>query len=388
MRTSYETPIISRKEFIHIGLNIGGVAVLSAFLNACSGNKSSQETILENTSSNTTSAPASTVAPSATIQPEQTTPVQPTRTIESTKIQPGDTTQVALVWTNNRSQGVKTAIELMDINQFQEKRVFLKPNFNSSDPTPGSTHPDVLRALVLLLQELGAIGITVGDRSGMGDTNTVMHNLGVYQMAEEYRFDTLVLNDLPMKDWVEFQPSGSHWKQGFLVARPCLETDSLIQTCCLKTHAFGGIFTMSLKNTVGMVAKRHPSTGYDYMQELHSSQHQTAMIAEINAAYTPNLIIMDGVEAFISGGPAQGEKVAPGIVLAGTDRIAMDAVGVAVLKMFGAYLPGPIFEQKQIARAVELKLGVDNPEKINFITGDTESATFANQIRQILLSKE
>jgi uncharacterized protein (DUF362 family) len=152
----------------------------------------------------------------------------------------------------------------------------------------------------------------------------------------------------------------------------------------LKTHSYGGVFTMSLKNSVGMVAKRHPTTGYEYMTELHGSPFQTAMIAEINVAYTPALILMDGVEAFITGGPAQGQKVAPGAMLAATDQVALDTVGVAILKMFGASLPGPVFAQKQIARAVELGLGVDSPEKIELLTGDAESANFAEQIRQVI----
>jgi len=80
--------------------------------------------------------------------------------------------------------------------------------------------------------------------------------------------------------------------------------------------------------------------------------------------------------------------VTPGVILAGTDRIAIDAVGVAILKLFGASLPGPVFEQEQIARAVELKLGVDNPGKIEFLTGNAESEEFANQIQQHLLSEK
>jgi len=97
--------------------------------------------------------------------------------------------------------------------------------------------------------------------------------------------------------------------------------------------------------------------------------------------------VMDGVEAFVTGGPAQGNKVAPGVMLASTDRVAIDAAGVAILKMFGASLPDPVFAQKQIARAVELGLGAEGPEKIEFLTGDGESAAFASQLREALSIK-
>jgi uncharacterized protein (DUF362 family) len=93
---------------------------------------------------------------------------------------------------------------------------------------------------------------------------------------------------------------------------------------------------------------------------------------------------MDGVEAFVSGGPDRGELVAPGVVLAGTDRVALDAIGVAILRQHGAAFQGAIFEQEQIARAVELSLGVDSPEKIVFLTGDEQSAAYVGQLKQVL----
>jgi uncharacterized protein (DUF362 family) len=145
---------------------------------------------------------------------------------------------------------------------------------------------------------------------------------------------------------------------------------------------------MSLKNSVGMVAKTIPGEGYNYMTELHSSPNQRKMIAEINAAYKTGLIIMDGVEAFTHGGPATGTKAVSQVVLAGTDRIAVDAVGVALLRYFGTTSEvekGRVFEQAQIARAVEMGLGVDKPEKIQLLTADSESAIYAEEIKTVLI---
>jgi len=125
------------------------------------------------------------------------------------------------------------------------------------------------------------------------------------------------------------------------------------------------------------------------MQELHSSSHQRRMIAEINTAYSPALIVLDGVEAFISGGPDEGERASPEVILAGRDRIALDAVGIALLRYFGCKTEvsrGKIFQQEQIARAVDLGLGVDSPEKIQFLTGESDSAAYSEQIKEILLA--
>jgi uncharacterized protein (DUF362 family) len=111
------------------------------------------------------------------------------------------------------------------------------------------------------------------------------------------------------------------------------------------------------------------------------------MIAEINTAYSPDLVVLDGVEAFVDGGPAHGRRVDAGVILAGTDRVAIDTVGVAILRLLGttpAVSKGSIFEQDQIARAAELELGVSSAKQIEIVTGDAESGVFAERVRDIL----
>lgn len=295
--------------------------------------------------------------------------------------------RVAFVKTADRREGVRKAVQLLGVDSLQGKRVFLKPNYNSADPAPGSTHPDVLRALVEQLDGLGATSLRVGDRSGMGSTRQVMETAGVFTLGDELDFETLVFDELPAEGWVMLDVPEGHWQRGFPFARPCLETDAVVQACCLKTHGYGGHFTLSLKNTVGMVGKVVPGDGYNYMDELHSSKHQRRMIAEINSAYSPALIVMDGVEAFTTGGPDQGARVNAQVVLAATDRVAIDAVGVALLRYFGTTREvslGSIFELEQIARAVELGLGVDSPGNIALVTGDEASAAYGAEIQALL----
>ncbi len=295
--------------------------------------------------------------------------------------------RVAFIKTNDRAAGVRRALDIVGTDFAKGKNVFLKPNFNSADPPPGSTHIAVLRALLQRLHEAGAQAITVGDRSGMGDTRTVMEQLGIFHLARELDFQVLVLNELPAAEWETVRVPGSHWQQDFAFPKPALAADAIVQTCCLKTHRFGGHFTLSLKNSVGFAAKRVPGHGHDYMLELHSSPHQRRMIAEINAAYRPALVVLDGVEAFVDGGPDQGTRVAAQVVLAGEDRVAIDAVGVAILRHFGTtpeVSRGPIFGLEQIARVVELGLGVSGPEQIELVTDDAESAAYAAQIEKVL----
>lgn len=292
---------------------------------------------------------------------------------------------IALVKTTDRSAGVRRALEILEINPISGRNVLVKPNFNSADAAPGSTHDEVLRTLLASLDDMGARSLTLGDRSGMGNTRRVMQAKGVSDLAQTFGLETIAFDELLDGDWTMLD--GEHWSRGYPIPNLLLDAECVVQTCNLKTHRFGGHFTLSLKNSVGFVGKTVGS--YNYMNELHGTDAQRKMIAEINAAYAPSLIVMDGVEAFVDGGPDAGTKAATEVILAGTDRIAMDAVGVAILRLFGttaAVSRGRVFEQEQIARAVELGLGVDAPEKIHITTGDDASATYAEEIREILLA--
>ncbi len=351
---------MSRRAFVRGLAALGGLAVAASLLDGCA---QADQPVLEGDA-------AVTPAPVAQPQPA-----------------PAAGARVAFVKTRDRADGVRRALALLGGVTVQDRAVILKPNFNSADPTPGSTHPEVLRTLVEALWAGGASRITVMDRSGMGDTRRTMQRLGVFDLAQELGVTTQVLDELPGGEWELVRPDDSHWQDGFPFPRPCLECEALVQTCCLKTHRYGGHFTLSLKNSVGLVGKVLPGHNYNYMTELHGSAHQRRMIAEINTAYAPALVVMDGVQAFVNGGPDTGQRVWSEVVLAGTDRVALDAVGVAILRYFGTtpeVSRGGIFEQEQIARAVELGLGVARPDQIQLVTDDVDSEAYAATIGAVL----
>jgi uncharacterized protein (DUF362 family) len=261
--------------------------------------------------------------------------------------------------------------------------VALKANFNSADPFPASTSLDTLGHLVRKLKAVGVRSIALAERSGMGRTEEVLKSRGVFKLGEDLGVSVQVLDNLPASGWVAIRAKEHHWKRGFLMARLFVEADAIVQTCCLKTHQFGGHFTMSLKNSVGMVARYDPKDRYDYMNELHSSPDQRLLIAELNAAYRLRFVLMDGTKAFVKGGPAMGELVAPNIMLASTDRVAIDAVGVAILRHFGTtseVSAGNIFHQAQLARAVELGLGVRSFDDIQLEPLDQKAAKLSEAI--------
>lgn len=295
--------------------------------------------------------------------------------------EPHNKATIALVKTGDRKQGVIDALNLLEFPPMKGKKVFIKPNFNTADSCPGSTHNDVLGTLVREIQEREALSVTVGDRCGPGSTQKVMEDKGIFDLARDLRFSVLNFESMEDKDWVLINPPGSHWGDGFYMARPLVESEYTVTTGCLKTHQFGGHFTMSMKLSVGAVHRKH------MMPQLHGSPHMRKMIAEINLGYQPQLILMDGVEVFTDGGPMTGEKKTANVILAGKDRVAMDAVGLAVLKDLGSndtIMNSRIFEQEQIKRAVEIGLGVTGPDEIHIVTKDEESKAYAARLKSIL----
>lgn len=288
------------------------------------------------------------------------------------------TTKVVLVKTEDRKKGVAEVMRLLSVPSPKGKTVLLKPNFNTADAAPGSTHNDALRQLIVELKKRGARGITIGERSGPPATKGVMQEKGIFELAKELGVAVINFEELADADWVHLNPAGNHWQNGFYVPKVAAEADYLVSTCCLKTHQYGGVFTMSLKLAVGLTPKR-------LMKELHGNrEHMRRMIAEINLGYRPQFIVMDGVEAFVDGGPSQGKRVAANVFVGGTDRIAVDAVGVALLKELGsnpAIMDKKIFEQEQIQRAVELGLGIRGPEQIELAASDDAGRALAEKLK-------
>ncbi len=285
------------------------------------------------------------------------------------------TTQVALVVTDNRSEGVTRVIELLDIPPMEGKHVVVKPNFNTSNPTPGSTHNETLQQLILEIQDRGAAEITLAERSYQNFSDVITEKK-IDVMANDLGFRIV---NLDTNEYTIFNPPEMlHWPMGIKLPNIIRDAEYIISTCCLKTH-HTGVITLSLKNSVGIISRTH-------MTDMHSSERINSMIAEINLAYKPDLIVLDGVLAFIDGGPSFGTLRNGNVIIAGTDRIAVDIVGAAVLEDLGSgrVTRGRLFELEQISRAVELNLGISDGSQIEFVTGDSISAAYAEVLKNII----
>jgi uncharacterized protein (DUF362 family) len=295
---------------------------------------------------------------------------------------------VSLVKAEARGVALRGALALLDPPIVAGKDIYLKGDFNSADTYPATTHPETLRLVVGMLREGKCGRIFLAERSGMGETKAIWERLGITSLARELGVILLSLDDLAAADWRREDLPESHWRQGIEVPRFLNRHTCVVQLCNLKTHRFGGQFSASLKNSIGLIAKyAHSGSPYNYMEELHGSPNQRLMIAEVNQVYQPLFLLMDAMQVFVDGGPETGKLSSPGVFMASRDRVALDAAGVALLRHHGAgSLQGRsrVFELEQLKRAAELKLGATSGNDVHLVSNGGESNSLAALLTAIL----
>jgi uncharacterized protein (DUF362 family) len=228
-------------------------------------------------------------------------------------------------------------------------RVLLKPNFNSQDPYPGSTDLVFLRAIVELFLEAGA-KVTIGESSGgiWRPTRKVFGKVGMFELAKDLGVELIAFDD-KADDWVKVRVNGDYLSS-VSMPRSAYEADKIVYLPCLKTHNLAR-FSGALKLAMGFM---HPGE----RRALHA-RYLEQKIAEISLCWQPNLIIMDGRKAFVSGGPAQGQLVEPELVLASGDIVAIDVEAIKVLLAYEANnkLVADPWQLPQIMTALRHSLG-------------------------------
>lgn len=274
--------------------------------------------------------------------------------------------------------------------------VYLRVNSNSGDVYPYSTAPETIVALGGMLRDLGVTDIRVGDRSFWGDPNTVgnLTKNGIAGAAKKIGTSAIAYDD--NVDWVTL-PKGStpNWVDTVRLPEPVMTADHQIILSCVKTH-FISQFTMALKIGLGLVHAE------DRMREGNLKTHDTRIlykqIAQINQAFTPSLVVMDGYSAIISGGPTKNDRPSgapssfsggvigkPKVFIVSTDRIAADVAGIAVLKTlspdYEAIHDTKPFSNPQIKAAVTAGLGIADASAFD-LSGPTvpELETYLAQV--------
>jgi uncharacterized protein (DUF362 family) len=202
----------------------------------------------------------------------------------------------------------------------KDKTVLLKPNLVGLDPLGVmNTHPAVIGATRECFLRLGASQVFIGDGPAMDrDTEAILESVRLREFTGPLAraFVDLNVDDV---ERVPLKTHASRLKELYL-PKTALGVDFLVSMPKLKTHHWAGV-TLSLKNMFGIV----PGSCYGWPKNVLHWAGIDRAILDINAAARPDFAIVDGIVGMEGNGPIQGMPKASGVLVFGTDPVAVDA---------------------------------------------------------------
>lgn len=226
------------------------------------------------------------------------------------------------------------------------KPILIKPNYlNSRHPSTGiTTDSRVIEGIVKFLKAQGISDLIIGEGSGFADTFEAFKVAGVDAVAERWG---LRLVDLNRDEFVEVHPPDPLSLKKTKVAKTTLDC-TIISVPKLKLHRIATV-TLSLKNMMGALASK-------------GSMHNGSLsrnIVDLASVLTPRISVVDGIIAG-EGHESSGNPVEMDLVIAGTDPVAVDAVGAAVMGI------SPM-DVKHLVLAQEKGLGTCSLDQITLV---------------------
>jgi uncharacterized protein (DUF362 family)/Pyruvate/2-oxoacid:ferredoxin oxidoreductase delta subunit len=222
------------------------------------------------------------------------------------------------------------------------QRVLVKPNLLQPVPPERAvtTHPEVVRAVVGLVQEAGG-DVLIADNPVTPPLSAralrkLYERCGLAEVAAETGAELYMRTDARQRS----HPAGDLMKlidtSGFLD-----DVDLVISLPKLKTHSFMR-YTGAVKNLFGTVPG---ATKFGYHARLRTPERFADMLLDLVSYVRPTLTVMDAVVGMDGDGPAAGDPFPIGAILAGANPLAVD---VAALGLLGCE-PGSV---QTVARAV------------------------------------
>jgi uncharacterized protein (DUF362 family) len=255
-------------------------------------------------------------------------------------------------------------------------------NFQAPDgftPTETyATHPEVVRVVGELARDAGAARLSIveavyDDQSYPG--------WGYADVARDLGATLIDLNQPdPFADFGTAEVQGGHYFfESFTCHRILLEADTFISVAKMKCHYNAGI-TLSMKNLVGMIPyKNYRENSSDWWRSaLHTGDTQSRLpriILDLNRARPIHLAVIDGVMTGEGGEAPRGtfKPVQPGVLVAGKNAVATDAVATAVMSFDPTVEPpaAPFLRgDNYLNLASKLGLGTNKLDEID-ILGET-----------------
>ena len=198
------------------------------------------------------------------------------------------------------------------------QRVVVKPNIGW-DRTPeqaANTNPEVVAAVVRMAVEAGAKEVLVFDRT-CNDQRLCYRRSGIGPAVEAIGEREVKIFHPDRRKYTEVKIPGGAALSKWLIYEEAMEADVFINVPVAKHHALSGL-TMGMKNVMGVIGGNRG--------QIHSGFDDK--IVDLNLARPSHLTVLDATRILMAHGPQGGrlEDVAsPGVVVAGTDIVAVDA---------------------------------------------------------------
>ncbi|MEW6747575.1 MAG: DUF362 domain-containing protein [Planctomycetota bacterium] len=193
---------------------------------------------------------------------------------------------------------------------------------NAQRANPGTyTHPDIVRAVIRMCREAGAQEVSC--LSWLKRENWEATGLAAAIEAEGGKLRLIDMRNESLYEAAPI-PNGVKLKEARLM-KALREHDVLIDMPITKDHA-GNRFTGTLKNLMALNLQQVNMQFHTGNFKDDDIEHLDQCIADLNTIITPALCIVDATEFIITNGPfGPGKLHKPQKVVAGTDRVALDA---------------------------------------------------------------
>jgi len=201
------------------------------------------------------------------------------------------------------------------------RRVVLKPNFVEFDPQSViNTNPILIAAALEAFRSMGASDVVVGEGPGhRRDNEYILTASGLSDILKDTGGRYIDLN----ADAVRSIPAASRFSQlGALhYAATVTDADLLVSMPKMKMHHWAGV-TLSMKNLFGIM----PGAVYGWPKNLLHYAGLQQSIIDINATLpVERFNIVDGIIGMEGNGPIQGTAKKSGVLVFGSDSVAVDA---------------------------------------------------------------
>lgn len=268
------------------------------------------------------------------------------------------------------------------------KSITIKPNLlmKRKPEEVTTTHPEVMKAIILWLQKYEPGSITIADSPGgpynRAQLTAIYRATGMEKVAKE---TGVLLNYETGWKTVATKNNSGHISK-FNLIDPVHNADFVVSVGKLKTHCMTGL-SGGVKNLFGCIpGLQKPELHFRYQKK----EDFCRMLVELAQTVKPCLTIIDAVESMEGDGPSGGTKKCTGFICAGESPFTVDR--------FFCHLTGfKIQELPTVAESIRRglcprdfkELKIENPQSLPLVIPDfkkpkSKSVDFTSELPKLL----